>query len=57
MLVLENWNIFDLPIDDNSVDEVRADCLFEHLDFKEESKIFSAQIFMFKNKIVLIKIF
>lgn len=39
-LVIKQWNIFDLPVEDNSVDEIRADCLFEHLDFKEEKRIF-----------------
>ena len=39
-LVVEQWDIFNLPVQDNSVDEIRADCLFEHLSFKEEKKIF-----------------
>ena len=29
-----------MPIKDNSVDEIRSDCLFEHLNFKEEKKAF-----------------
>jgi len=37
---IENWDIFNLPLEDNSVDEVRADCLFEHLTFIEEKKAF-----------------
>ena len=37
---IENWDIFNLPLEDNSVDEVRADCLFEHLDFREEKRAF-----------------
>ena len=39
-LVIEQWDIFNLPVEDNSVDEIRADCLFEHLDFKEEKRTF-----------------
>ena len=39
-LVIKQWDIFNLPIDDNSVDEVRADCLFEHLSFIQEKQIF-----------------
>ena len=38
--IIKNWDIFNLPVSDNSVDEVRADCLFEHLTFKEEKKAF-----------------
>ena len=39
-LRIEQWDIFNLPLEDGSVDEVRADCLFEHLNFKEERLIF-----------------
>lgn len=39
-LVIEQWDIFNLPVEDGSVDEIRADCLFEHLNFKEERLIF-----------------
>jgi predicted SAM-dependent methyltransferase len=39
-LVIEQWDIFNLPVEDCSVDEIRADCLFEHLSFKEEKCIF-----------------
>jgi len=38
--IIKNWDIFNLPLEDNSVDEVRADCLFEHLSFIEEKKAF-----------------
>ena len=38
--IIKNWDIFNLPLEDNSVDEVRADCLFEHLSFKEEKLAF-----------------
>ena len=40
-VVVEQWDIFNLPVEDNSVDEIRADCLFEHLTFLEEKKIFT----------------
>ena len=33
-------DIFDLPYDDGSVDEVIADGFVEHLSFLEESKFF-----------------
>ena len=39
-LVIEQWDIFDLPVEDGTVDEVRADCLFEHLNFIEEKRAF-----------------
>ena len=39
-LVVKQWDIFNLPVEDNSVDEIRADCVFEHLNFKEEKQIF-----------------
>jgi|TARA_R110000824_G_scaffold43928_6_gene128209 predicted SAM-dependent methyltransferase len=34
-------NILDLPYENNSVDEIRADAILEHLSFLEESKFFS----------------
>ena len=39
-IIIEQWDIFNLPVENNSVDEIRADCLFEHLNFKEEKQIF-----------------
>ena len=33
-------DILNLPFDDNSVDEVRADAILEHLSFLEESQFF-----------------
>lgn len=35
-----NFDIFNLPFSDSSVDEVLADSLLEHLSFAEEPKIF-----------------
>ena len=39
-LKIFNYNIFKLPYKDNTVDEVRADGLIEHLSFIEEKKFF-----------------
>ena len=33
-------NILDLPFEDNTVDEIRADAFMEHMSFKEESQMF-----------------
>jgi len=35
-----NYDIFNLPYKDSSVDEVRAEALIEHLSFHEEPKFF-----------------
>ena len=37
-LIIKNLDIFDLPYQDATVDEIRADALIEHLTFKEEPK-------------------
>jgi SAM-dependent methyltransferase len=34
------FDIFNLPLKNLSVDEIRAESLFEHLSFKEEKKLF-----------------
>ena len=34
-------DIFNLPFDDSSVDEIRLDSLIEHLSFKEEKSFFT----------------
>lgn len=39
-LKIYNYNIFKLPFDNSSVDEIRADGLIEHLSFAEEKKFF-----------------
>jgi predicted SAM-dependent methyltransferase len=39
-LEIFNYDIFNLPFPDESVDEVRADALLEHLSFSEEPKFF-----------------
>ncbi len=39
-LEIFNYDIFNLPFNDGSVDEVRADSLVEHLSFSEEPKFF-----------------
>jgi SAM-dependent methyltransferase len=38
--VLVNYDIFNLPYEDGSVDEIRADAFLEHLSFVEEPKFF-----------------
>ncbi len=35
-----DYDIFNLPYEDNSVSEIRADSLIEHLSFKDESRFF-----------------
>ena len=35
-LIIENHDIFNLPYPDESISEVNADGLLEHLSFKEE---------------------
>lgn len=37
---VRQYDIFNLPLRENSVDEVRADSLVEHLSFAEESRFF-----------------
>ena len=39
-IIIKQWNIFDLPIENDAAEEVRSDCLFEHLNFIEEKRIF-----------------
>lgn len=39
-LVVEQWNVFDLPCAASSVDEVRADSFVEHLPFVQEPLFF-----------------
>jgi predicted SAM-dependent methyltransferase len=39
-LTIETYDIFNLPYPDNSVDEVRAESMLEHLSFVEEGKFF-----------------
>ena len=39
-LIIKNYDIFNLPYDDNTVHEVRADSFIEHLSFIEEKKLF-----------------
>ena len=42
-LIVKNYDIFQLPFEDSSVDEIRSDSLIEHLTFIEE-KIFFNEI-------------
>ena len=38
-LTIEQYDLFNLPYQDGSVDEVRADGLIEHLPFIDESRL------------------
>ena len=35
-----NWDIFNLPLENASVDEVLCDAMIEHLSFSDEPKFF-----------------
>lgn len=37
---IENYDVFNLPFDDGTIAEIKADSLIEHLSFTEESKFF-----------------
>ena len=39
-LLVHNYDIFNLPFSNSSVDEVRADAFIEHLSFKNEKRLF-----------------
>ena len=39
-IVVRQYDIFNLPYADGTVDEIRADSMIEHLDFFEEPKFF-----------------
>ncbi|MBL4783988.1 MAG: class I SAM-dependent methyltransferase [Cohaesibacteraceae bacterium] len=47
-LVVLQYNLFDLPFEDNSVDEIRSEALIEHLSFVEEPKFFNEIIRVLK---------
>jgi len=40
-LIIQQYNLFDLPYEDAVVDEVRADGLIEHLPFIDEPRFFN----------------
>jgi len=40
-LILKNHDIFNLPFDDSTVDEIKSDSLIEHLNFIQEKKFFN----------------
>tara|TARA_B100001057_G_scaffold501191_1_gene621773 strand:- start:8975 stop:9577 length:603 start_codon:yes stop_codon:yes gene_type:complete len=40
-LIIRNHDIFNLPFDDSSVDEIKSDSLIEHLNFIQEKKFFN----------------
>jgi len=37
-----NWDIFNLPVEDESVDEVLCEAMIEHLSFSEEPLFFGS---------------
>ena len=39
-LIVKNYDIFNLPFENSSVDEIKTDSLIEHLSFIEEKKFF-----------------
>jgi len=47
-LVMVNYDIFNLPFPDDSVDEIRADGLIEHLPFIDEPRFFQEVIRVLK---------
>ena len=57
-IIIKNYNIFKLPFQNSSVDEIRADGLIEHLSFIEESKFFyeMKRVLKPKGKIYLITV-
>ena len=42
--VVHTYDVFNLPYDDNTVDEIVADGFIEHLSFLEEKDIFEESI-------------
>jgi ubiquinone/menaquinone biosynthesis C-methylase UbiE len=40
-LIVEQYDIFNLPVESNSIDEIRAEGLIEHLPFADEPRFFS----------------
>ena len=40
-LILKNHDIFNLPFDESTVDEIKSDSLIEHLNFIQEKKFFN----------------
>ena len=32
--IIKQWDIFNLPVKDGTVAEIRSDCTFEHLNFR-----------------------
>ena len=47
-IVVVNYDLFNLPFEDNSVDEIRSEALIEHLPFIEEPKFFNEVIRVLK---------
>jgi ubiquinone/menaquinone biosynthesis C-methylase UbiE len=47
-IVLKNWNVFKLPLKDNSVSIINSDAFIEHLSFLEEPKFFKEMVRVIK---------
>jgi predicted SAM-dependent methyltransferase len=47
-LIIANYDIFDLPFEDNTVAEVRAEGLIEHLPFIDEPRFFNEAVRVLK---------
>jgi predicted SAM-dependent methyltransferase/dTDP-4-dehydrorhamnose 3,5-epimerase-like enzyme len=47
-IIIEQFDVFDLPFADGTVDEVRADSFLEHLGFADEPRFFNEAIRVLK---------
>lgn len=47
-IVVVNYDLFNLPFSDNSVDEIRSEALIEHLPFIDEPKFFKEVVRVLK---------
>lgn len=52
-LIVEQYDIFNLPYEDNSVDEINSDGLIEHLPFIDEPRFFEEVVRVLKSGAVL----
>lgn len=48
-LRVEQYDIFNLPFENNSVDEIRAEGLIEHLPFRDEPRFFAEVVRVLKS--------
>ena len=54
-IIVKQYDVFNLPFDDNSVDEIKAESFIEHLSFFEEENFFKeiVRICKINGKIIL----